>query len=117
MVRVESDRFPYLPVRLSLHGRKTEFEALLDTGFDGGLAASESAVANVQAAEWNLTVCLADGTLVNVPAFLGTVQVGKLPPVNTTVITLGDEPIIGRAVADQHSTTLDHSQRIVVGDK
>ena len=113
-MRVESDRFPYLPVRLSLHGRKTEFEALLDTGFDGGLAVSESAVANGQAAEWNLTVFLADGSLVDDPAYLGTVQVGELPPVTTIIVTLGDEPILGRAVSDQFNITLDHGQRIVV---
>lgn len=114
MVRVESDRFPYLPVRLSLHGRKTEFEALLDTGFDGGLAVSESAVARGQTAEWHLTAFLADGTLVDVPDYLGTVQVGELPPVTTIIVSLGDEPILGRAVSDQFNITLDHGRRIVV---
>ena len=113
-MRVESDRYPYLPVSLSHRGRKTEFEALLDTGFDGGLAVSESAVADGQTAEWSLTTFLADGSLVDVPAYLGTVQVGSLPPLTTIVIALGDEPILGRAVADQFKITLDHGRRIVV---
>lgn len=113
-MRVESDRFPYLPVSLSLRGQKTEFAALLDTGFDGGLAVSDSAIANGQTAEWNLTVFLADGSLVDVPAYLGTVQVGELPPVTTIIVTLGDEPILGRAVSDQFNITLDHGRRIIV---
>ncbi len=112
-MRVESDRFPYLPVSLSLRGRKTEFEALLDTGFDGGLAVSEGAVADGQTAEWHLTACLADGSVVDVPAYLGTVQVGSLPPLTTIIITLGNEPILGRAVADQYKITLDHGQRVI----
>ena len=113
-MRVESDRSPYLPVKLSLRGRETEFEALLDTGFDGGLAISKSAVANGQTAGWILTMFLADGSLVDVPAYLGTVQVGLLPPVTTIIITLGNTPILGRAVADQYKITLDHGQRTVV---
>ena len=113
-MRVESDHFPYLPVCLSLRGHKTEFEALLDTGFDGGLAVSESSMAVRQTAEWRLTAALADGSMVDVPAYLGTVQVGELPPVTTIIVTLGDEPILGRAVSDQFNITLDHGQRIVV---
>ena len=113
-MRVESNRFPYLPVRLSLRGSTAAFEALLDTGFDGGLAVSPSSVAVGQTAEWSLTAFLADGSLVDVPAYLGTVQVCDLPPVTTIVVTLGDEPILGRAVADQYKVTLDYGERIVV---
>ena len=113
-MRVESDHFPYLPVRLTLNGRGFEFEALLDTGFDGGLAVSASSVAIGQTAEWSLTAFLADGSLVDVPAYLGIVRVGVLPPVTTTIIALGDEPNLGRAVADCYKITLDHGRRIVV---
>lgn len=113
-MRVESDHFPYLPVRLSLRGRTAEYEAFLDTGFDGGLAVSASSVAAGQTADWSLTAFLADGSLVDVPAYLGTVQVGEFPPVTTIIVALGDEPILGRAVADQFKVTLDHGERIVV---
>ena len=113
-MRVESNHYPYLPVTLALGGRRFQFEAILDTGFDGGLAVAESVVANGHAAEWKLAFVLADGSLVNVSAYLGTVQIGSLSPVTTIVITLGDEPVLGRAVADQFNITLDHGQRIVV---
>jgi len=33
--RLEKHRFPYLPVRLTVHDRSANVEALLDTGFDG----------------------------------------------------------------------------------
>jgi predicted aspartyl protease len=113
-VSVESSHFPYLPVTLSLGGKRLTFEALLDTGIDGGLAVTEESIASGQAAEWNLSFALADGSLVNVPAYLGTVQVGELSPVTTIVIALGDEPLLGRAVSDQFNITLEHGQRIVV---
>ena len=32
-----SDRYPYLSVFLNVHGRVLEVEALVDTGFDGGV--------------------------------------------------------------------------------
>lgn|GEM_PF-6453729 len=35
---MESDRFPYLPVRISLGPLVVEVMAFLDTGFDGALA-------------------------------------------------------------------------------
>ncbi|MCY4436931.1 MAG: hypothetical protein OXE05_06310 [Chloroflexi bacterium] len=75
---------------------------------------SKSSIADRQTAEWHLTASLADGSMVDVPAYLGTVQVGELPPVTTIIVTLGDEPILGRAVSDQFNITLDHGQRIVV---
>lgn len=37
--RVESRRFPYLPLRLEVRNRMYEVEALIDTGFDGDLRA------------------------------------------------------------------------------
>ncbi len=113
-MRVESDRFPYLPVRLTIGGREAQFEALLDTGFDGGVAVPEDTIASGQTAEWSLSFYLADGSVVDVPAYLGRVQVGELLPVTTIIITLGGEPILGRAVTDQFKITLDHGQRIVV---
>lgn len=113
-MRVESSHFPYLPVTLSLHGHRLEFEALLDTGFDGGLAVPEGTIAIGLSAAWKIRAYLADGSLVHAPAFRGTVCIGSLPPVTATIIILGNAPVLGRAVADHHKITLDRGRRIVV---
>lgn len=36
--RLESDRFPYLNLRVDVRGRTYAIDALIDTGFDGFLA-------------------------------------------------------------------------------
>ena len=113
-MRVESNHFPYLPVTLSLHGHRLEFEALLDTGFDGGLAVPQSSVAFAPSTSLRIGALLADGSLVNAPAYRGAVRIGSLPPVDTRILVIGNAPVLGREVADQYKITLDHGKRIVV---
>lgn len=113
-MRVESSRFPYLPVTLTLRGNSLEFEALLDTGFDGGLAVPEGTIAFELSAAWKIRASLADGSAAHAPAFRGTVCIGSLPPVTTTIIVLGTAPVLGRTVSDHHKITLDRGRRIVV---
>jgi hypothetical protein len=57
---------------------------------------------------------LADGTEVLAPAYSGTVQVGRMPPIPAVVVMLGVEPPVGRGVSDHFSIVLDHGQRLVV---
>jgi hypothetical protein len=57
---------------------------------------------------------LADGSAVDAPLYLGTVEVIGLPAVAAGVIVLGDEYILGRGVLAHFKVTLDHGRRVVV---
>jgi hypothetical protein len=44
--RLESERFPYLPLRLVVRDQTHEIEALIDTGFDGDVAVPPDVLAD-----------------------------------------------------------------------
>ena len=46
-IAVTSRRFPYLPVRVEVHGFVYEGYALLDTGFDGDVILPEKCVSDI----------------------------------------------------------------------
>ncbi len=112
--RVESVRFPYVPVTISLRGQRDEVEALLDTGFDGGIVIPEGFIAGARPPDGYVTWRLADGSEVLAPVHLGEATVAGviLSPVVVTV--LGHEPIVGREVSDRFMIVLDRGQRVIV---
>ena len=112
--RITSQRFPYVPIRVSVQQREVALEALVDTGFDGGVAVPPTIVTNGETPDGYLPWTLADGTQVLLPAYRGTVQLDGFPSFPTVVIALGDEPIVGRQVSDRFRVVLDHGQQVVV---
>ena len=112
--RLESTRFPYLPVHLSVGSRSVQVEALLDTGFDGHIALPAHLLADNEQPDLYVTWTMADGSEVLAPTFIGTAQLGEFDPVSALVTTMGDEPLVGRGVTDRFAITLDHGQKIVV---
>lgn len=111
--RVESERFPYLPVTFTVGQRSHRVDALLDTGFDGYLSVPHELVAGASGSafqDWEL----ADGSLIRIPYYRATLRVGNLPPSPGLVIVLGDEVILGRAVSDQYRVVLDRGRRVIV---
>src|SRR5688572_17542972 len=93
-VPVASSHFPYLTIRVTIrqprasNHQEIQFEALVDTGFDGGVvipkALLDPSLTPVRYLPWSL----ADDSQVLLPAFLGDVQIGTLPPVRTIVMPL-----------------------------
>ena len=76
---LESTRFPYLPLGLTLENRSVQVEVLLDTGFDGDVAVPPGLVMNGEPPDDYLVWALADGSEVLAPAFLGRARLGPFP--------------------------------------
>lgn len=113
IARVESERFPYLPLILTVRDRTAEVEALLDTGFDGDVAVPLALIADGQPPDEYRSWELADGSTVATPVYYGTVQLGSFPSVPADIALLGDEPILGRGVTDRYRVILDHGSRVI----
>lgn len=108
-----SRRFPYIAITVPLQQRELQFEALVDTGFDGAVVVPASSVA-AETPQGYVPWGLADERRVLTPAFGGTVRLGDFPPFPALVIALGEEPILGRQVTDRFRVTLDHGERLTV---
>ena len=112
--RVESPRYPYLPIRLSAGGAEHVFEALLDTGLDGDVVVPEGMIPASAEVGGTTTYQLGDGTLVRAPWYTGTLRIGELAAVRVAVAVLGPEYIVGRGVAARYAVLLDRGRRVVV---
>ena len=111
--RVESPRFPYLPLRLEVRNRMYEVEALIDTGFDGDVAVPSSLLASGDPDDYHRWT-LADGAALYAPYYLGSVGVGHLGSADAVITVLGDEPLVGRGITDRFRLILDHGERVIV---
>lgn len=107
-----SDRYPYLPVFLNVHGRVLEVEALVDTGFDGGVILPSGTLQQRPdgTGRWQT----ADGSVVRAASFHGRIQIGRFPAFNGEIVEMGALPLIGRDVLDRYLITLDRGQRLTV---
>ena len=112
--RAESDRYPYLPIRLAVAGAELAFEALLDTGLDGDVVVPEGAIPGSATPRGTTTYQLGDGSLVRAPWYTGTLRIGELAAVRVAVTVLGPEHIVGRGVAARYAVLLDRGRRVVV---
>jgi predicted aspartyl protease len=106
-------RFPYLPVRLEVGHETFGEEALLDTGFDGGMAVPPSLLSGREP-DWHRLWQLADGSQVPAPVYQGIVRLGDFQPIPVHVVGLGDEYIIGVGILNRFAITFDHGERVVV---
>lgn len=113
IARVESDRFPYLPLTLVVVGRAAALQALLDTGFDGDIVVPPSFVRAGPSPDEYTSWELADGSVVATPVYHGIVRVGDLAPVEADIVLLGEEPIVGRGITDHYRVILDHGERVI----
>lgn len=112
--RVVSDRFPYIPLTVTIRDRPEELEALLDTGFTGHLIVPAGFLHDGHPADGSTILALADGRRIRAPSYHGTIQIGQAPPIEALITELGDEPIVGRRVAGQFRIILEHGQRVIV---
>jgi len=110
---VESERFPFLPLTISVGTRTAQVEALLDTGFDGDVVVPLSLIADGPPPDEYRSWQLADGSIVATPVYYGTVQVGGFAAVEADIALLGNEPIVGRGISDRYRVILDHGRRVI----
>ena len=114
--RLIVSRFPYLPIRV--YGRDIHYEgdALIDTGFEGGVALPSDHLSVNVPPERNTSLTLADGRQRSAPIYRGRVAIGGFPllPFLIEITILGSEPIIGVHVIRHFSVILDHGRRVSV---
>ena len=87
---------------------------LVDTGFGGGIAIPRDIgdLKNFPSIKQIWT--LADGTNISVSVYVGYVQIGDLDPILTGIITLGEQPLIGRQVLSKFKVILDYGKKITL---
>lgn len=109
-----SERFPYLPLLLSIGGFSANTDALVDSSFDGDIAVPPGLVGADETPDHYLPWIMADGSVVLAPAFLGVAHLGSFGPLSVIVTQKGDEPLLGRGAIDRFKLTLDHGHRVIL---
>ena len=109
-----SSRFPYLPIRVNMGGPTYDGDALLDTGFSGGIMLPSRYLPNYASQSGYVDWVLADHSTVRAPFYRCTVEIGGFQPFRTTVTIMGDEVLVGIGVIRRFYVLLDHGERVVV---
>jgi predicted aspartyl protease len=112
--RVVSSRFPYLPLRLTIEDYSSDLEALLDTGFDGDVVIPENYAISHLAPVDSISANLADGSAVDVPAYVGSARIGINVIEPILILVLGDVPLIGRNLIKHFAVILDHGRQVII---
>jgi len=111
---VVSRYFPYLPLTLTVRGGRIDIESLLDTGFDGFVIVPQYTFPPGLESDYDVDCTLAGGKTIRGPAFEGAVHVGHFGPFKAIIVSIGDQALIGRALTDLFTITLDHGQQVIV---
>jgi predicted aspartyl protease len=91
-----------------------DVEALVDTGFDGGLTVPQALIP-VRVAPMGQQRCdLADGSLIDAPVYRGFVTIGSLQPVSTYIIVLPHQALLGRAVTNRFRLSFLYGRQVVL---
>jgi hypothetical protein len=91
-----------------------DIEALVDTGFDGGLTVPESYIPDRVPDSGPITCHLADGSSLNARFYRGYVAVGPLQPIPTVIIVLPHQALLGRAVTDHFRLSFRYGREVVL---
>lgn len=114
-----STRFPYLSIHVrigNLQYPDFEFDvdALVDTGFDGGLTVPQGLIPG-RVYSPNRQWCeFADGNRVLVPVYLGFLTIGSLQPIDAYVMELPHQALLGRAVTNHFRLTFFYGRQVVL---
>lgn len=109
-----TSRFPYLPIRVSVDGTIYEGDALLDTGFSGGIMLPSRYLPDDALLSGYIDWVLADHSTVRAPYYRCTVEIDGFRPFRSVVTTMGDEVLVGVRVISRFYVLLDHGERVVV---
>ena len=111
---VVSSRFPYLPIRVTVGGMTYDGEALLDTGFGGGVMLPSRFLPDEDPDFGYIDWILADHSTLRAPSYKGTVEIDGFQPFQTSVASLGETVLVGVQVIRRFYVLLDHGERVVV---
>jgi len=109
-----TSRFPYIPIRVNLGSTIYEGDALLDTGFSGGIMLPSRYLPDDALSSGYTDWVLADHSTVRSPYYRGTVEIDGFQPFRSIVTTMGDEVLVGIRVISRFYVLLDHGERVVV---
>lgn len=109
-----TSRFPYLPIRVNIDGTIYEGDALLDTGFSGGVMLPSRYLPDDALLSGYVSFVLADHSTVRSPFYRCTIEINGFEPFQTNVASLGDAVLVGVHVISQFYVLLDHGERVVV---
>lgn len=112
--RLISSHFPYITIHFHARHTDLDVEAFFDSGFDGDLALPQALIANGDPPDGHQIWCLADNSEILVSYYLGTVRLGSLGSFPAVIVTIGDEPLIGRGITNRFTVILDHGQRLIL---
>ena len=116
---VRSSRFPYLPVHVIVGhtlypDHELDVEAYVDTGFDGGLIVPTGLIPD-RIRSIGETVCtLADGSIVHARSYAGSVSVGSLPQIDTIIMALQGQALLGLAVTNRFQLSFVYGRQVVI---
>jgi hypothetical protein len=102
-----------------------EVKVFLVTGFDGDVVMARGLMSSTAGPDSYLYWTLTDNSPVRAPASPGSAAMGPPaspgtaamgPPASSPVLVtvLGDEPLIGRRLADRFRVTRDHGARVII---
>ena len=111
-----SSDYPFLYVRILIRDCEQETLALVDTGFEGSLVIPYSSIdSGLGNPDTSSNWSLADGSVVESPVYVGSLEIKGLPVIPDIVISLlGSDYILGRNVIDRFELILDHGQRLTI---
>lgn len=113
--RYISVHYSYLPIAFHIGTSLLRAEALVDSGFDGGLLLLAAMLPDGKALTGHIRWRLADGSQVDLPVLFGRVDVAELGARPALISLLGNAPVLGRALLDQFRIVLDRGRRVIVG--
>ena len=106
--------FPCLSVRFQVRGVAFDEIAVLDTGFEGGIAVPQAILKDVGLPVGRVRLELVGGNQISVPFYYGSWQIGDLGPFPVRIDVVGDEVLIGQRAIAYLTVTLDHGRRVIV---
>ena len=112
---ITSDHFPYIPIRLHVRGQTFNGSALLDTGFEGALAAPSSLPEELPGpAEFQGRWQVADDRIITAPVYVGEVEIGDLERLRVQFTVLDDEFLVGRRIMNRYRVCFDHGEQLTI---
>jgi predicted aspartyl protease len=91
-----------------------DVEALVDTGFDGGLTVRQAVIPGHVTPRGQQRCTLADGSQIDAYVYRGFVTIGALQPLATYIIVLPHQALLGRAVTNHFRLTFLYGRRVIL---
>ena len=105
---------PVSTLRVTVGGMTFDGEALLDTGFGGGVMLPSRYLPDDDPDFGYVDWILAGDSTLRAPSYKGTVEIDGFQPFQTSVALLGDTVLVGVQVIRRFYVLLDHGERVII---